>query len=114
MSCSNYGQIPVGNNVKLHLLSVSKAKLFAHLSTELHVMAVQAAGASVLSPAEEHWRSITPGQLQSLVLNTDAQRFCCYIFLILVYRSNHPAKQKSSKACALIMQTLLYTRSNIV
>lgn len=31
-------------------------------------MAVEARGGSVLSPAEEHWRSMTPGQLQSLIL----------------------------------------------
>lgn len=60
-------------HVEPYLLSIFQAQLFSQLSTQLHFMAVQAGGGSVLSPAEEHWRSMAPGQLQSLVLYTNTQ-----------------------------------------
>lgn len=84
--------------VKLYLLSIFQAQLFSQLSTQLHFMTVLAGGGSIESPAEENWRSMAPGQLQSLVLKTDPQSYivvlfdhllnCCIITTLLCLPAN--------------------------
>lgn len=68
---------------RLNLFSICQAELLSQLPTQLNAVAIWAGGHPVLSPAEEHWRSIAPGQLQGLVLK-QTRSMCAPANIILL------------------------------